>query len=114
MKFKLIVTLVNPQFTETILKSAKSHGATGDVIIQAKGKGLEPAKFLGLSVADRTDVILMVVEEHLVSKVLQGFEDECKLQEPGNGISVVLSIERVAGLDRQIKAIKEKLRKENL
>ena len=114
MRFKLIMTLVKPDLTEMVIKTAKKNGATGEVIIQAKGSGLEPTKFMGLSIADKTEIILMVVEEHIVKKVLDGFDTECKLQDPGNGIAIVLSIERVAGLERQIEAIKEKLREENL
>lgn len=114
MRFKLIMTFVKPELTEMVLKTAKKNGATGDVIVQAKGSGLEPAKFLGISIADKTDIVLMVVEEHIVKKVLNALELDCKLQEPGNGIALVMGIERVGGLDRQIEAIKEKLREENL
>ena len=48
MRFDLIVGFVNPGITEKVVKTAKNSGATGDVIIQGKGTGIEQSSFLGL------------------------------------------------------------------
>lgn len=114
MRFKLIVAMVNPSITSNIIETAKSKGATGDVILSGRGTGIEETKLFGISVADKTDVILFLVEEHIVKPVMEGFNENCKIEEPGNGIAMVLSIDKVAGLDRQIEAIKNKLREEQL
>lgn len=114
MKFKLVMTIVNPDITESVIKSAKKSGATGEVIIPARGSGSNPAKFLGVQIVDKTEIILFVVEEHLVNNVLESITSECKLSEPGNGIAVVLSVEKVAGLEKQIESIKTILKEENL
>jgi len=114
MKFKLIVAFVDPDITDKVVNVAKSAGATGDVIIQAKGSGMEPASFLGLSIQDKTNIILFVVEEHHCEKIIQCVSDECCLEEPGNGILIALSIDKVAGLSKQIKRIRENLNKEQL
>lgn len=114
MKFKLVMTIVNPDITESVIKSAKKSGATGEVIIPARGSGSNPAKFLGVQIVDKTEIILFVVEEHLVNNVLESITTECKLSEPGNGIAVVLSVEKVAGLEKQIESIKTILKEENL
>jgi len=114
MKFKLIVALVNPDLTEKVVKVAKKAGATGDVIIQGKGNGIEESNFLGLSIQDKTNIILFVVEEHHVDAILTSVSKECQIEEPGNGILMVLSIEKVAGLARQIKKIRKNLNNEIL
>jgi|GEM_PF-858831 len=114
MRFKLIVAFVNPEISDNVVKVAKKAGATGDVIIQAKGSGLETTSFMGLSIQDKTNVVLFVVEEHLVNPIIQSVTTECSLEEPGNGIMLVLSIDKVAGLSKQIKKIREKLNNEIL
>lgn len=114
MKFKLIVALVNPEITEKVIESAKTRGATGDVIIPGRGTGVSEKKIFGISLVDKTDVILFVVEEHATDKIIKGFNEDCAICEPGNGIAFVLSIDRVAGLDHQINTIKDKLRNEHL
>lgn len=114
MRFKLIMTLVNPQITNKIIDTAKKAGATGDVIIQARGSGAEETKFFGISVEDKTEIVFLVVEEHIVNHILDALKTECQLEEPGRGIAIVLSIDQVAGLDRQILKIKESLKEKHL
>ena len=114
MRFELIIGFVNPKITEKVLKTAKNSGATGDVIIQGKGTGIEPSQFLGLSIQDKTDIILFVVEEHHTKKIIQAVSDECNIEDPGNGIMIAFKIDKVAGLSKQIKKIRENLNKEQL
>lgn len=114
MRFKLIVAFVDPDITDKVIKVAKRAGATGDVIMQAKGSGIEESSFLGLSIQDKTNVILFVVEEHHVDKIIKEVSDECNLEEPGNGIMLALSIDKVAGLSKQIKKIRQNLNNQQL
>ena len=114
MRFDLIVGFVDPHKTEKVIKTAKKAGATGDVIIQGKGSGMEPSKFLGLSIEDKTDIILFVVEEHHTNKIISSVSKECQIEKPGNGIMIVLSIDKVVGLSKQIKKIRENLKTEQL
>lgn len=114
MRFKLIVAFVDPEITKKVIKEAKNAGATGDVIMQAKGSGIEETSFLGLSIQDKTNIILFVAEEHHVEKIIQSVSDACNLEEPGNGMMIVLSIDKVAGLSKQIKKIRENLKNEQL
>ena len=73
MRFDLIVGFFDPEVTEKVVKTAKNAGATGDVIIQGKGSGLEPAKFLGLSIQEKTDIVFFVVEEHHTKKIIKSY-----------------------------------------
>lgn len=114
MRFDLIVGFVNPEMTQKAIKAAKKSGATGDVIIQGRGSGIEQSSFLGLSIQDKTDIILFIVEEHHTKKIMKSVSDECNLEEPGNGILIVLNIDKVAGLSKQIKKIRENLKTEQL
>ncbi|WKN40803.1 P-II family nitrogen regulator [Tunicatimonas pelagia] len=114
MRFDLIVGFVNPNITEKVVATAKESGATGDVVIQGKGSGMEPSSFLGLSIQDKTDIVLFVVEEHHTNKIIKSVSDECNIEEPGNGMLIALNIDKVAGLSNQIKKIRESLNTEQL
>ena len=114
MRFDLIVGFVNPCITEKVIKTAKKSGATGDVIIQGKGSGLEQSQFMGLSINEKTDIVLFVVEEHHTTKILNNVSEECHIEEPGNGMMIVLNIDKVVGLSKQIKKIRENLKTEQL
>ena len=114
MRFNLIVGFVNPNITKKVVKTAKKSGATGDVIIQGKGTGIEPTNFLGLSIQDKTDIVLFVVEEHHTKRIMEAVSEECNIEDPGNGILISLNIDKVAGLSKQIKKIRENLKTEQL
>ncbi len=114
MRFNLLVGFVNPNITEKVVKTAKKAGATGDVIIQGKGTGIEQSNFLGISIQDKTDIVLFVVEEHHTNKIIESVSKKLNIEEPGNGILISLNIDRVAGLSKQIKKIRENLKTEQL
>ena len=111
MRFKLIVSSVKTDITDSIVDAAKEAGATGATIIPARGTGSKEAKtFFGLTLEIQTDIILFLVEEHLVAKILDRIKEKGKFQKPGTGIAFVLPVEQVVGLESQIERFKEEVR----
>ncbi len=108
MHFKLIVIMVEDRHTNEILAAARNEGATGATVLnQARGEGLSPTKtFLGLSVGNQVDVILMLVEEHLSRHVLETIANVGKFDEtPGTGIAFQVDVEDAIGVRHQIEAL---------
>ena len=96
MKFKLIIVLATDDKTETIVHAARASGATGcTVITSARGEGLRPAKtFLGLTLEELRDVVLLLVEAHLSRDILEAVCAAGKFdEEPGSGIAFQIDIE---------------------
>lgn len=114
MKFQLIVTAVKPDLTDDLIDAAKEAGATGATIIPARGVGIHEAKsFFGLTLEAQTDLILFLLEEHLVDPVLETLSKQGKFQEPGTGIAFVLPVGKTAGLESQLDKFSEEIRKRN-
>ena len=108
MHFKLIVVMVEDSHTNEILAAAREEGATGATVLnQARGEGLSPTKtFLGLSVGNQVDVILMLVEEHLSRHVLETIARVGKFDETsGTGIAFQVDVEDAIGVRHQIQAL---------
>ncbi len=113
MRFKLILSSVKTDITDHIVDTAKEAGATGATIIPARGTGVHEAKsFFGLSLEAQTDIILLLVEEHLVVKILDTIKEAGEFHKPGTGIAFVVPVDHVVGLESQIERFKEKVRKE--
>ena len=111
MKLKLIMAFVKPNFADTVVDSMKEAGATGATIIPARGTGMHEAKsFFGLSIEDKTDILVFLVEEHVVEKLMKVIRLAGKFDEPGTGIALVLPVEHIAGLDSQMKRFKDQAR----
>jgi len=110
MHFKLIVVMVEDQHTNEILSAAREEGATGATVLnQARGEGISPVKtFLGLSVGNQVDVILMLVEEHLSRRVLEKIAKVGKFDETsGTGIAFQVDVEDAIGVRHQIQVLEE-------
>jgi nitrogen regulatory protein PII len=110
MHFKLIVVMVEDEHTDEILAAAREEGATGATVLnQARGEGLSPTKtFLGLSVGNQVDVIMMLVEEHLSRQVLERIADVGKFdQTSGTGITFQVDVEDAIGVRHQIQVLEE-------
>ncbi|MCI2394052.1 P-II family nitrogen regulator [Aliiroseovarius sediminis] len=117
MKFKLIISLAQDAFTDTIVDAARSAGATGaTVITSVRGEGLETKKtFLGLTVAGQRDMALFLVEEHRATDILETISAAGEfLKEPGRGVVFQIDIEDAIGLETQVKALKTALEEDEL
>jgi nitrogen regulatory protein PII len=111
MQFKLIMAFVKPSITDAVVDAMKKAGATGATIIPARGTGIHEAKsFFGLSIEDQTDIIVFLVEEHVVENLLKVIQLAGKFDKPGTGIAFVLPIEHIAGLESQMKKFKDQAR----
>lgn len=111
MRFKLILSSVKTGIADTIVDAAKEAGATGATIIPARGTGIHEAKtFFGLSLEAQTDIIMFLVEEHLVARILETINQAGQFAKPGTGIAFVVPVEHVVGLESQMKKFKEEVR----
>jgi nitrogen regulatory protein PII len=111
MRFKLILSSVKQSITDDVVDAAKKAGATGATIIPARGTGIHEAKtFFGLSLEAQTDIVMFLVEEHLVAKIMDSIKTAGQFHKPGTGIAFVLPVEQVTGLESQMEKFKEEVR----
>lgn len=115
MKFKIILAPVKTHKTDPIVDAAKAVGATGATIIPGRGTGMREAQtFFGLTLEDQTDIVMFLLEEHLVKPVLEAVRSAGEFSKPGTGIAFVLPVEQVIGMESQIERFKEEIRDQYL
>jgi nitrogen regulatory protein P-II 1 len=113
MRFKLIMTTVKTDVTDCVVDAAKKAGATGATIIPARGTGIHEAKtFFSLTLEAQTDLVMFLLEEHLVEAVMKAIYEAGHFKKPGTGIAFVLPVDQVAGLESQMERFKEEVREE--
>jgi nitrogen regulatory protein P-II 1 len=113
MQFKLIMALVKEDLTDGVIKAMKEAGATGATIVPARGTGIHEAKsFFGLNLEAQTEILLFLVEEHVVERLMEVLQESCRFDKPGTGIAFVLPIEHVLGLESQMEKFRKQARDE--
>ena len=111
MKFKIVFAPVKTHKTDPVVNAAKAAGATGATIIPARGTGIHEAKtFFGLTLEDQTDIIIFLLEEHIVKPVMEAIKTAGEFDKPGTGIAFVMPVESVLGLESQMEKFKEEVR----
>lgn len=113
MKFKVVIAAVKTDVTDRIVHAAKEAGATGATITPSRGTGIHEAKtFFGLTLEAQTDLVMFLLEEHLVEAVMKAIYEAGRFERPGTGIAFVLPVDQVAGLESQMERFKEEVREE--
>jgi len=113
MRFKVILALVNDEYQDKVINAAKTAGATGVTILNARGEGIHKQKsFFGLSMETQKDMILFLVEDFKSSDIMDAIYEAGHLNEHGNGIAFSLMVERAIGLESQLPTM-EKDAKQN-
>jgi hypothetical protein len=110
MHFKLLITFVNDDMTNTVMKAARQAGATGATVINnARGEGLKEAKtFFGLSLETQRDMVLFLVEEHLARHILEEIARAGEFEtKPGSGIAIQIDVEDAVGVTGQVAKLHE-------
>lgn len=107
MKFEheLVVVVLNEGYTEMVMQAAWAGGAFGGTVLHAKGTGKQFAqKFLGVSLADEKDVILIVAEADRKNDIMRAITTQAGADTPAGAIAFSLPISSVAGLHSQFAA----------
>lgn len=115
MHFKLLITFIEDNKTDSVMKAAREAGATGaTVITNARGEGLKQTKtFLGLNLETQRDVIMFLVEEHLAREILETIAAIGRFEEePGTGIAFQIDVEDAVGITQQVVRLQEVVEEE--
>ncbi len=114
MHFKLLIALVEDEYTDRVLDAARKAGATGATVINhARGEGLEkPKTFFGLSLETQRDMLMFLVEEHLSRQILETIGEIGRFDQPGTGMVFQLDVEDVVGIAPQIRRLSEVVEEE--
>ena len=70
----------------------------------------EAKTFFGLSLEEPTDIVMFLLEEHVVRPVLDAISTAGKFDKPGTGIAFVLPVESVVGLESQMERFKQEVK----
>jgi nitrogen regulatory protein PII len=96
--------------TQAVIDAARHAGATGCTVInQARGEGFEAHKsFFGLSLTSQTDVVMLLVEQHMSRDILEEIGRVGQFDaKPGTGVAFQVDVEDAVGVMRQAEELAE-------
>ena len=95
----LIVVIANRGYIETVMDAARTAGAYGGTVIQAKGTGMEHAeKFLGVSLANEKEMIFIVSKAEQKNDIMKAVMEQVGANSKAQAIVFSLPVTDTAGL----------------
>lgn len=100
-KYKLIVTIVNKEKAKKVIQASKKAGARGGTTLLGTGFRIDDkTRFLGIPLEREREIILTLVENHLLGQVMKTIVKSVQLNKPRHGISFIINTELVTGINQ--------------
>ncbi|HIU83123.1 MAG TPA: P-II family nitrogen regulator [Candidatus Faecicola pullistercoris] len=97
-KYAMIWAIVNKGYADTVMSAARSAGAKGGTIVNARGTGDKDAeKVLGFVIEPEKDLVLIIAERSLQTEILKQINSAAGLSQDGKGIVFALPVDDVVG-----------------
>jgi nitrogen regulatory protein PII len=97
--YSAIFVVVEKGLAEKVMDVAKSVGARGGTIINARGSGIhETAKLLNMEIEPEKEIVLMLTKNESTDGIVKAVRDNLKIDEPGNGIIFVQTVSETYGI----------------
>ena len=97
--FELVICIVNSGFSESVMDTARSVGARGGTVINAKGTANKEAEtFFKIFIQPEKELVMILVPTTIKEKLLHALYKAVGLDIPGQGIAFALPVDNVVGL----------------
>lgn len=98
--YELLVAIANQGYIDTVMDAARAAKAGGGTVIHAKGTGMELAKkYLGVSLVEEKEVILIVTKSREKNQIMKAIMEQAGLDSKERTIVFSLPVTSVAGYE---------------
>ena len=98
MKKELIICIVNDGFSDMVMDAARSGGAKGGTIINARGSArAEAEKKYKISIHEDKDIVLIVADLDVKDDIMHSLYQKVGLNSDAHGIIFTLPVDDTVG-----------------
>ena len=92
-ELKALYIIVNAGFSAEVVEIARSVGATGATIINARGSATKVKTILGITIDTEKEIVLSVVEKDVAVKIMEQVKEKAGVGTPAHGLCFFLPVE---------------------
>lgn len=101
-EMEMITVIVNKGYADDVMAAARSAGAGGGTVVNARGTARETdERFFGMHIVPEKEMLIMVVPSDKKTEVIAAIKELKCLREPGMGIAYSSCVEDFALLGKQ-------------
>lgn len=98
---KALFVIINAGHADTIIEIARSEGAKGATILNAKGSAPNAQVFEGITIDTDKEIILCLTDNATCIKIMASVKEKAGINSPAHGVCFSLPVDRVIGLKPQ-------------
>ena len=98
MKHDLIITIVNKGYADLVMDAARSKGARGGTIINARGTASSVETFFNISIEPEKEMVFIVVNNENRREIMEEITLKAGLKTVGQGVTFSLPVSDAIGL----------------
>ena len=104
IKYELVVCIVNKGFNEQVMITARSCGAKGGTVINARGTAKDDvASKFDFIITPEKEIVLLVVPVEIKDELLHALYKDIGMHTPGQGIVFTMPVDETAGIGKKSK-----------
>lgn len=92
-ELKALYIIVNAGFASQVVDIARSLGATGATIINARGSVAKPKTILGITIDTEKEIVLSIVEKDVAIKIAEAVKEKSGVGTNAHGLCFFLPVE---------------------
>ncbi len=98
-KHELLIVIANQGYSNLVMDAARKAKAGGGTVLHAKGNGSVGAQqFLGVTLAEEKDLIMIVVRTEMKNQIMRSIMEEAGLESKAHSVIFSLPVTATAGL----------------
>lgn len=98
-EYELILSVVNPGYSEEVMDAARFVGATGGTVIHARQLGSEMEHVWGITIQGEREIVAIIVRHEEKIAVMKAISEKCGIKTEARGLTIALPVESAAGLE---------------
>ena len=99
MNIKALYIICNAGFSSEVMEIARSQGAKGATIMNARGESRTHKSILGITVDTEKEMILMLIEDAIAEKIMTAVQAQAGLKTPAHALCYTMPVERTTKIN---------------
>ena len=99
---KLLLIIITAGHVDEVMEIARSAGAKGATIINARGEGAQHKTVMGITLDSEKEIILCIIDDATSENVMSAIKEHAGVKTPANSICLSLPVDNMVGIDMSI------------
>ena len=92
-ELKALYIIINSGFSSEIVDIARSCGAPGATILNARGSVANPKTIFGITIDTEKEIVLCIAEKEIAVKIMEEVKKKAGAGTPAHGLSFFMPVE---------------------